>query len=65
MPTSDGFSRFAGTPGYIASGPLVDAVNCAIALERPLLNKGEPGTRKTVLARQPVGATTLGSLRNQ
>jgi MoxR-like ATPase len=50
MTKSNGFLRFAGTPGYIASGPLVDAVNCAIALERPLLIKGEPGTGKTVLA---------------
>ncbi len=52
MSTEDnGFLRFRGTPGYIASGALVDAVNCAIALERPLLVKGEPGTGKTVLAR--------------
>ena len=50
MSKSDGFLRFKGTARYIASGPLVDAVNCAIALERPLLIKGEPGTGKTVLA---------------
>ncbi len=50
MSKTNGFTRFQGTPGYIASGPLVDAVNCAIALERPLLLKGEPGTGKTVLA---------------
>ncbi|HVN84828.1 MAG TPA: MoxR family ATPase [Candidatus Binatia bacterium] len=49
--TNNSFRRFQGTPGYIASGPLVDAVNCAIALERPLLLKGEPGTGKTVLAK--------------
>jgi MoxR-like ATPase len=52
MPPSNGpFHQFQGTPGYIASSALVDAVNCAIALERPLLIKGEPGTGKTLLAR--------------
>ena len=50
MKDDNGFLRFRGTPGYIAAGPLIDAVNCAIALQRPLLLKGEPGTGKTVLA---------------
>ena len=45
------FNQFKGTQGYIASTPLMDAVNCAIALERPLLIKGEPGTGKTLLAK--------------
>jgi MoxR-like ATPase len=44
------FDRFSGTDGYIASQALIDAVNCAVALERPLLIKGEPGTGKTLLA---------------
>ena len=52
MAKDNGFQRFKGTPGYIAAGPLVDAVNCAIALERPLLIKGEPGTGKTMLAEE-------------
>jgi MoxR-like ATPase len=50
MTKNGDFTRFQGTAGYIASAPLVDAVNCAIALGRPLLIKGEPGTGKTVLA---------------
>ena len=45
------FNQFTGTDGYIVSAPLVEAVNCAIALERPLLIKGEPGTGKTLLAK--------------
>ena len=42
--------RFEGTSDYIATDDLKVAVNAAIALERPLLIKGEPGTGKTVLA---------------
>ena len=49
-PKNDAFFQFSGTKGYIVSPALVDAVNCAIALERPLLIKGEPGTGKTLLA---------------
>jgi MoxR-like ATPase len=44
------FRRFAGTAGYLTNEALESAVNCAIALERPLLVKGEPGTGKTLLA---------------
>ena len=51
MPESSEFYQFKGTDGYIASRALLEAVNCAIALERPLLVKGEPGTGKTLLAR--------------
>ena len=42
--------RFEGTADYVATADLKVAVNAAIALERPLLVKGEPGTGKTVLA---------------
>src|SRR5215475_10747733 len=44
------FMRFEGTSAYVATDDLKVAVNAAIALERPLLVKGEPGTGKTVLA---------------
>jgi MoxR-like ATPase len=42
--------RFEGSENYVATDDLRVAVNAAIALERPLLVKGEPGTGKTMLA---------------
>ena len=42
--------RFEGTDTFVATEDLMVAVNAAVALERPLLIKGEPGTGKTVLA---------------
>ncbi len=47
---TDRFRRFTGTDSYLTSPALQAAVNCALALERPLLVKGEPGTGKTLLA---------------
>lgn len=44
--------RFTGTADYVATKDLSIAVNAAITLERPLLVKGEPGTGKTVLAKE-------------
>lgn len=52
--------KFASTSSYIASDDLAVAVNAAVALQRPLLVKGEPGTGKTELARQV--AASLGLL---
>ena len=44
--------RFTGTDTYIVTPDLQVAVNAAIALERPLLVKGEPGSGKTILAHE-------------
>ena len=44
--------QFNGTKDYISTDDLTVAVNASIALEKPLLVKGEPGTGKTELARQ-------------
>src|SRR5215207_7359764 len=44
--------RFEGTENYVATDDLRVAVNAAVTLRRPLLVKGEPGTGKTVLARE-------------
>ncbi|RPI94706.1 MAG: MoxR family ATPase, partial [Spirochaetales bacterium] len=41
---------FKGTSDYVLSPELKDNVNVSIALGRPLLVKGEPGTGKTLLA---------------
>lgn len=41
---------FKGTDDYIASEDLLATVNIALALKKPILVKGEPGTGKTMLA---------------
>jgi MoxR-like ATPase len=57
MPSA--FKRFTGTDRYLTNPALQAAVNCALALERPLLVKGEPGTGKTLLADAIAGALSL------
>ncbi len=42
--------KFTGTSNYVATQELMIAVNAAMALQRPLIIKGEPGTGKTMLA---------------
>jgi MoxR-like ATPase len=44
------FQRFRGTERYLTNDALEAAVNAALALQRPLLVRGEPGTGKTLLA---------------
>jgi MoxR-like ATPase len=53
------FDQFRGTASYIASDELRHAVNVAVALSRPLLVRGEPGTGKTLLAENLAAALHL------
>lgn len=43
-------NTFKGSDNYVVSQELMNAVNVSIALAKPLLIKGEPGTGKTMLA---------------
>ena len=43
-------TEFKGSSNYVVSSDLLRIVNISIALEKPLLIKGEPGTGKTQLA---------------
>src|SRR5437868_1205346 len=54
--------RFQGTQSYIAAPDLADIVNVAVALGRPLIVRGEPGTGKTLLAGAVAGGVGLGVL---
>jgi len=60
---SDVFDQFQGTASYIASDELRHAVNVAVALARPLLVRGEPGTGKTLLAENLASALHLPLIR--
>ncbi|MCA9572951.1 MAG: AAA family ATPase, partial [Myxococcales bacterium] len=53
------FSRFKGTESYISDPNLSAVVDAAVALGRPLLVKGEPGTGKTLLAQSVADALDL------
>ena len=47
---TDKMNVFKGSENYVVTEELMNAVNVSIALKKPLLIKGEPGTGKTMLA---------------
>ena len=50
MRMTNNINKFRGSSDYVVSNELMHAVNVSIALQKPLLIKGEPGTGKTMLA---------------
>ncbi len=60
---TDSKTSFQGSAQYVATDDLKMAVNAAIALQRPLLIKGEPGTGKTMLAEEVAAALNMPLLQ--